>query len=108
MLIYRGEIRFDLKGLAPVKLPIVVNLPEVIIGVSCDRKPTTWKVAGTIGQYALIDGIGFCILQSFPITFEQKVYDLDPQESRLIFTPVKWLVRKTLISVYNKVIAGQL
>ncbi len=101
MLLYRGETRFDLKGITPIKLPILVNSHQIIIEVSCDRKPTTWNVAGTIQQYALVDRVGFCVLKSFPITFQKKNYDLYPQQSQLIFTPVKWLTRRTLISVYK-------
>lgn len=101
MLIYRGDYRFDLRGVYPVKLPILVNDPQVIIEIICDRKPNTWNVAGTIEQTGLVESVGFCTLKSFSIGFNKKAYDLINSQSQLIFKPVIWLRLNTSIRIYK-------
>jgi hypothetical protein len=103
-LIYRGETRFDLKGAIPVKLPLILYEQEqVACLVQCSQKPRTWSRAGLLEQFAFVDGVGFTTLRKVPINFdENQLIDLDSKpQSFLRFAPVKWLVYRTNISIFE-------
>jgi len=103
-LIYRGETRFDLKRAIPVKLPLILYEQEQIgCLVQCSQRKRTWFQAGLLEQFAFVDGFGFTTLRKTPITFdENQLIDLEVKpQSFLRFNPVKWLIYRTNISIFE-------
>lgn len=104
MLIYRGESRFDLKGTAPVKLPLILTgQAQITCLVQCKQKQKTWSQAGLLEQFAFFGQSGMTTLQKVPMTFDdnQLIGLFVMPQSFLRFTPAKWLNYRTNISIWE-------
>jgi hypothetical protein len=104
MLIYRGESRFDLKGTAPVKLPLILN-GQTLISCSVESKQAkpNWRNAGELEQFVFLPEIGFTVLKTQTITFgTPQLFELAiAPVSYLRFAPVAWLKFRTNITIKN-------
>lgn len=104
MLIYRGESRFDLKGAAPVKLPLILNGQTLIsCSVECKQAKPSWRNAGELEQFAFLPELGSTVLKRQAITFgNAQLFELAAYPvSYLRFAPVAWLKFRTNITIKN-------
>lgn len=103
-LIYRGETNFQLRGAIPVKLPLMLTgQAQITCTVQCKQRQRTWNQAGLLEQFAFLDQSGMTTLRKIPMIFDDnQLIDLDVKpQSFLRFTPVKWLVYRTNISIFE-------
>lgn len=103
-LIYRAETNFQLKGAKPVKLPLLLTGQEQITClVQCKQRKKTWSQAGSLEQVAFLsEAAGMTTIRKNDVIFdENQLIDLIViPNSFIVFSPVKWLVYRTNISIF--------